>query len=100
MIHKQSFYAAPMTFTYHHVTLESSKPKKVRTNIFPTSSFRNLLETKHINRTSPQSTGKLFSSLYKLFPCSWVDSSARLGRFWVKNVFLTAVALSRLAIKL
>ena len=93
VIRKLSFYAIPMTFTYHHVTLESSKPKKVRTNIFPTSSFRNLMKTKHINKTSPQNTGKLFSSRYKLFPCSYSDSSARLDRFLVKIVLLAAIGL-------
>ena len=85
VIRKLSFYAIPMTFTYHHVTLESSKPKKVRTNIFPTSSFRNLTKTKDINKTSPQNTGKLFSSRNKLFPCSYSDSSARLDRFLGEN---------------
>ena len=79
--HQLSFYATPLTFTYRHVTLESSKPKKLRPNIFPTSYFWNLKKTKQINKPNPQSTGKLFSNLYKLFPCSQSDSSARLGRF-------------------
>ena len=91
--HQLSFYANPITFTYHHVTLESSKPKKVRTNIFPTSSFRNLMKTKHINKTSSQNTGKLFSSRYKLFPCSYSDSSARLDRFLMKTVLLAAIGI-------
>ena len=92
--HQLPFFATHLTFTYRHVTLESSKPKKVRTNIFRTSSFRNLMKTKHINKTSPQNTGKLFSSRYKLFPCSYSDSSARLDRFLGENVLLVAVALS------
>ena len=79
--HQLSFYATFLTFTYRHVTLESSKPKKFRLNIFPTSYVWNLKKTKQITKPNPQSTGKLFSNLYKLFPCSQSDSSARLGRF-------------------
>ena len=60
--HKLSIYASTLTFNYRHVTLESCKPKKVRTNIFHTSSFRNPIKAKQINKSSPQSTGKLFSS--------------------------------------